>query len=1662
MRRSSIRIWLLPVLVLTGAAWWSYAQGTIQVGYTVVTRNTGTEMPVGTAVFSYRNGDGVLVTEAGVGAAELVSRGRVFADEVGTRTGLALVNTSAATVPVTLTLRDGAGSQVGQQTLMLGPGQHSASFVDELFGAQAADFRGNVTFESASGLGAITLRESRNARGEPLYTTLPVVDLDAAVGTDPVVFPHLAVGGGYRTQVILINRSAAAVTGRIQLAGSDGSPLQVDWDGVTSSERNYQIAADGVYRAELTGEAAVQVGYAVVTSETGSTPAGSVIFQLWNGTTLITEAGVGATLETTTARISLDNVGRQTGVAIANRGPTAAEVQFILQDRFAAQQQQVTRTIPAGGHVAQLAQELFPAVESGFIGLVEIQSSVAVAAVTLQLTINTLGEVVLTTLPVADLTRPLTATTVVFPQVVIGSGFATRLVFLNGGTASNIGMVFSNSDGTAMNVPIAGVTSNQYTSAFASGEGLRLFPGDTATLSSLSLRDPVTNEATTEVTVNQGNTLRARTLALDSASKARDDFPFTFTSLDTTTATVDSTGQIEGKQRGFSTLTFTAGGVAATATITVIEVSSGVSGFEVSGVAQDLGQRLYLASTGEHTIRLAEKLGQSPVLYAGIPQSSGLKNGVRLSSQFSAPGFLAINQADGSLYVSDSANHVIRQIEQGPAGRVETLAGTGLAGDKDGPVAEALFDSPQGVAQDNRGFLWVADAGNHTIRRINLLTQKVETIAGQAGATGFSDGNGGLARFDTPTGIAVETETTAQQLARELRGLPPPPVRVIVADKGNGAVRRVDETGTVTTLRESVSSSAIIGGAGDRRANEIPVGAPLAFRSPTGVAADVFGNIYVTEPDQNNLRTILPDGRLVSAVPANTLVQPRGIAVTRSGRVVVAESGQTAREITYGAPVIDSVAPGTVDNQGGTTVTIRGRNFAPGTLIVVAGIVVENLVVTDTENISFVAPPLPSGQTTLTVQNRGGLGQGAFVVETIPFESISTGDITTIAGGSTFAGDGGPATEAPLNPFGIALDADGNLFIADTLKNRVRRVDRTTLIITTIAGTGIGGRTGDNGLSTAAALDNPYAVAFDPAGDLYIADTNNSVVRKIAVGTGIITTVAGSGEYGVAGDGGPALEAELQDPFDVAVDSSGNLFIADSFINRIRRVDAVTGIITTVAGTGQAGFSGDGGPAEEAMLNLPAGIALDSSDDLLIADTDNNRIRKVDLATGTITTIVGTGEDGFSGDGGPALAAALSFPSGVAIDGAGNLFIADDGNGTIRQVAADTNIITTVAGDGSFEFSGDGGLALEAGLNSASKVALDSGGNLFITDVGNRRIRVVEAGTGLITTVAGGNREFLGDGGPAAAAILNIPRDIEFDAGGNLFVVDETSERIRRIDGDTGFISTFAGGAEYPDEGLGDGGPATEAPLSSPAGIVFDASGNLFIADTWHHQIRKVDANSGIISRFAGTGAESFSGDGGPATEAVLNVPEALAISSDGNLYVADTENFRIRRINVGNGIITTVAGTGTNGYSGDGGPAVAAALSYVADIGFDSDGNLLIVDTDPNSRIRKLDIVSGTITTIAGGGMDYDDGVWPPRRRFFQSRRPRLTAVCFSSILPFRASATSTLPAWCRRLPASVKPARPVTGDPRFWLSSLIRARWHSMLRAISTSPILSTTGSV
>ena len=412
----------------------------------------------------------------------------------------------------------------------------------------------------------------------------------------------------------------------------------------------------------------------------------------------------------------------------------------------------------------------------------EIDPDGAVALVTLKLTINRRGDPVLTTLPVANLADPPAETTRVFPQIAIGGGFSTRLIFINTDTTQTVTgrLRFHRSDGTRLAVPIGTATGNVFDYQVRAGGGRLFLPGNTASPARLVVLDRATQLETTEVVLNQGNRLRPRVLVVDSAGTVRNDFRVTYSSIDEDIAAVDSTGAIEGKQAGFSTLTLSVSNIVAAVTVTVVEVESGVGGFVATGIVEDLGRNVYLASGSDHTIRRAEGLGTAAELYAGVRNRAGLKNTVRLQAEFNEPAFRAINQADGALFVSDAANHVIRRVAAGPEGRVETLAGTGVAGGLDGAALDAQFNNPQGVALDNRGFLWVADSANHVVRRINLATSEVETVAGRAGVAGSVDGTAAQARLNRPTGLALEVESAGEQLRRELAGERPPPVRMVV------------------------------------------------------------------------------------------------------------------------------------------------------------------------------------------------------------------------------------------------------------------------------------------------------------------------------------------------------------------------------------------------------------------------------------------------------------------------------------------------------------------------------------------------------------------------------------------------------------------------------------------------------------------------------------------------------------------------------------------------------------------------------------------------------------------------------------------------------------------------------------------------------------------
>jgi sugar lactone lactonase YvrE len=573
--------------------------------------------------------------------------------------------------------------------------------------------------------------------------------------------------------------------------------------------------------------------------------------------------------------------------------------------------------------------------------------------------------------------------------------------------------------------------------------------------------------------------------------------------------------------------------------------------------------------------------------------------------------------------------------------------------------------------------------------------------------------------------------------------------------------------------------------------------------------------------------------------------------------------------------------------------------------------------------------------------------------------------IFTVAGGGS--DDGRPATQASLaGPAGVTLDAAGNLFIADSENHRVRRVDAVTGTITTFAGNGAASSSGDGRSAWGASIYSPTGLAFDRGRNLFISDTTARVIRRVDAGTQKISTIAGNGDYGSDGDGGPALQASFLEPWALARDASGDLLISDSGAHRIRKISAATGIITTFAGNGQAASAGDGGPAQSASINEPRGLLVDAAGNVWVAETGGHRIRRIDRQTGIITTAAGTGTEGFSGDGGPATAAQLASPTGLGDDPSGNVYVADRNNYRIRKIASGTGIITTYAGTGDGGASGDGGPAAAATTSPLSLATSPNGTSLYVVEAGNQRVRRISFDTAIIFTVAGnGDYGYTGDLGVATSAGFREPRRAIFDAAGNLYVADSGNYRIRRIDAATRVVTTIAGGG-YGE----DGGSAVGAYLDFPTDLAFDAAGNLFIAETYGSRIRKVEAGTKTIRTVAGGGEQL--GDGGPATSAHLQNPYGIALDASGNLFIADSDQHRIRRVDAATQLITTIAGTGTEGAAGDGGPATAATLSYPDGLAFDAHGNLVFAS---GNRIRKIDGQTGVITTVAGGGASYGDG---------------------------------------------------------------------------------------
>lgn len=545
------------------------------------------------------------------------------------------------------------------------------------------------------------------------------------------------------------------------------------------------------------------------------------------------------------------------------------------------------------------------------------------------------------------------------------------------------------------------------------------------------------------------------------------------------------------------------------------------------------------------------------------------------------------------------------------------------------------------------------------------------------------------------------------------------------------------------------------------------------------------------------------------------------------------------------------------------------------------------------------------------------------------------GAATVIAGNGLagFSGDGGDALRASLRtPQAIVYDAGGNLYIADRGNRRLRRVTPAG-VISTIAGTGNAGATGDGGPATAATL-SPWRLAVGRGGEIYFSDIDNNRIRRIGT-DGVITAVAGTGSDVFSGEGQPAVTTGL-DPQGIAVDAAGRLLVADWLNHRVYRIGA-DGILRVIAGTGELGATGDGGPATAARMNAPTGVTTDAAGNILVCESNGRRVRKIDTA-GVITTIAGGSTNSVTTTPQDALRTGLGFLHTLSIDQQGRVFIADRQNMRIFLLSADYRQISIIAGNGQYKDLGTGVPAALATITQPAGLAIAPDGSLYFSELSGHRIgRIARDGTA--TVVAGnGVASCCVDGGPAANGRVSSPNALAIAPDGSLIIVDGGSQKIRKIQNGT---ITSIGGITFEGGFSGDNGPATEARFRNPWGVAVDGGGNIYVADRQNHRVRRIDTR-GVITTFAGNGQPGFSGDNGPATSASLNIPLALAFNAAGDLLIADFNNDRIRAVSPA-GIIRTIGGNGTTLYTGDGGPATSAGIAGPRALAVDRSGNLFV-----------------------------------------------------------------------------------------------------------------------
>ena len=823
----------------------------------------------------------------------------------------------------------------------------------------------------------------------------------------------------------------------------------------------------------------------------------------------------------------------------------------------------------------------------------------------------------------------------------------------------------------------------------------------------------------------------------------------------------------------------------------------------------------------------------------------------------SIPAEAAIEDPYGNIYVADTGNNVIRRVDAG-TGIITTVVGGATAtcasaSDAIGdgcPATQATLAGPLSVRYF-RGDLYIADTGNNYVRVVNGATGIISILAGNGKAT-------------IPTAGLDATRTSVrapQDIAIDAVG------NVFISTGGgNPTVIRVDAANATTPSNaraiEIVAGTGTTGVTGDGG----PATAAL-LQTPIGIALDPRGNVYISQAVPNNVRLVtIPPGATTGNIsvyvgasgsssagsngdggPATSaqLFTPQHIAVDASGNLYIAD--QKNHRIRMVTPVsagsIISTVAGTgspANTASGTVSTASALNNPRSVDLSASG----DLIISDGFNseIKVVAPPVNIAATavgtsatfTASARINSTLTLGPYAV-TAGYPAFASGAVTGCTPGGAVAANTictvpitfTPATAGLIGAPLQLSDSTGRTFLLPLVGLGAAPVASILPgVVAPVAGTGVAGNGGDNAAATAALLNNPTRVAVDGMGNYFIVDSANNEVREVAIDSGVITRIAGTGVAGFSGDGAAATAATLNGPTAVAVDGAGNLFISDTNNNRIRLVS--NGVISTFAGTGAAGLSGDGGLAAQATLNAPKGLALTPSGVLFVADSGNNAVRAIGVRSNAINTIAGaSGIAGYKGDSAESALALLDAPSGVAVDNGGVVYIADSGNNVIRRVGS--GIITTLAGAGTSGFA-DGG-ATAAQFTNPTGLAVDSAANVYVADTGNNAIRRIAAGQ--VVTIAGiGTAGFTGNGALSNAAAFNGPRGISLDAAGNLLIADSGNNTVRGINvTSTGYTfpitspNTTSAPASFT---LTNGGnqPLVIAIVTTPAGFPEQASGS--------------------------------------------------------------------------------------------------------------------------------------------------------------------------------------------------------------------------------------------